>query len=207
MRRGLALVVVLSLALIGRSYAAPSQCESKGNLVVNCGFEAGFTAWTTSPGESLFLDSQTPHTGLFAAGFASDETTTATLAPTSGDGQSVGAIEQIIPTVPGASYAISFFVANSASDLASGIAGAAAYSGNFINASFGGVTIFQMSNALSFPYTLNMTVLVASATSQVLHIQGFNAPGHFDVDDVSVTRVPEPSLLAVLGLGLAGVTL
>ena len=48
---------------------------------------------------------------------------------------------------------------------------------------------------------------MATGTSTEITFSGFNRPGFFTLDDITVTATPEPAVLIMLGLGLAGLTL
>jgi hypothetical protein len=196
--RMLSLVVALSLALAGQSYAIPSQCDAvAGNLVTNCGFEQGFTNWSPSNAENPVVDLQTVHSGEVAASFVPEQEPPDEILTASNGTDWVGTIQQVIPTVPGASYGISFFV--SASDGASA-------PGNFLGVMAAGTPVFQATNIPPGGFTLHQVVTIALAPTTMLVFQGSATHGKVTLDDIVVTRVPEPGALALLGFGLAALT-
>jgi hypothetical protein len=206
MSRVLAVTVALLLGVVEHSHGAPSQCDAMvGNLVVNCGFENGFTGWNPDSAENPILDSTNPHTGLFAASFGSEPVNDLQTLGLNFDGdEPLATIGQIIATVPGQTYALTFFLASSANE---SLASAADYVGNAFQAAVNGVPVYSITNVGSSPYTLTQVLVVATGASTTLTLSGFARPGAITVDDIAVTAVPEPAVLIVLGLGLAGLAL
>ncbi|MGC4056423.1 MAG: PEP-CTERM sorting domain-containing protein [Paludibaculum sp.] len=108
-------------------------------------------------------------------------------------------ITQTLTTVVGQTYAISYFVAGTQP--------------NLLEVTFGSSTLFNgvaPTNGVGSPgdyvqYNFSST---ATSTSTVLAFSGQRTVGgEVLVDDVSVTATPEPSALAVTGLGLAALVL
>jgi hypothetical protein len=140
-------------------FAAPVPMEH----IVNGGFETGdFTGWTVNdPTDETFVDSGNPHSGTFSAFFGAIGTD--------------GTITQTIATVPGNHYTFSFwFLSDGATP-------------NDFSASFGGVTVFSVTNDPSHGYVQHTFDVVATGTSTVVQFAGRNDPGFLQLDDVSVT--------------------
>ena len=162
-----------------------SACDAiAGNLVENCGFETGdFTDWTATPaavGSHFGVSSIDVHTGFDAAFFMAS------------DGFP-DSISQSIPTFPGSTYTVTFWLANDENS-------------DTFNAMFGGTSLLLLFNAPPFAYTeFSQNVTVTSGSTLLL----FSGSAPFDtlfLDDVSVVvaAVPEPATLALLGMALAG---
>jgi hypothetical protein len=158
------------------------------NIVVNGGFETGdFTGWLFTPGpepETLVAAYHVPHSGSWDAEFGA-------LACCDG-------ISQNLPTTPGQSYTISFWLATWGPN-----------AGEF-DAYWDGT---QLLGGQPFAGQLNTGryqqftyVETATGASTALTFAGYSPPDFYDLDDVSVTaRMPEPSswLLVAGGVLLA----
>ena len=164
------------------------------NLVNNCGFETGnFTGWTLSgndvPGElgNLYgvegldpLDGISPDNGSYQAYFADLDANATTLS-------------QTIATVAGDRYQVSWY-------LVQDTAVVAPYSNQF-SASFGGVSLVNLTAVPVEGYTYYSYSTVAASSSSVLSLRLGNDLGEFLVDDVSVILTPEPSAWTLLLAG------
>jgi hypothetical protein len=135
-----------------------------GNLIVNPGFETGtFSGWTVHPDPigSYFGVSGHPHSGRYAAYFGSywgrDD------------------ISQNVPTVPGHTYHISYWVANDGGGSTE------------IRSSWGGAVLEDLFPSNAFPYQQHAFDVVATATSTEFRIGGYQLPAFWYLDDVSVT--------------------
>ena len=155
------------------------------NIVTNPGFETGdFTGWTLSGTDSSTsdngiyygVDSQDAHSGAFGAYFG----------PVGG----ILDLTQTLTTVPGTTYAVTFWLSESPDT-------PAPYVNSFV-ASLGGITLASLSNTNGADYTeYTATATVSSATS----ILGFgfrDDTGFFSLDDISVSPgtsvvTPEPA--------------
>jgi hypothetical protein len=175
------------MCAIPAAYAAPSQCDLvAGNLVTNCGFETGnFAAWTQSGNLGFtFVSSGYAHSGTYGA----------QLGPVGSDGF---ISQQILPTIPGATYDLSYWLQSDG------------FTPNHFDVSWDGITIRNDSNLGAFPYTQTTNLgLVATTASTTLRFSFRDDPGFLGLDDISVVQhVPEPTTFALfaplaLGLGL-----
>jgi len=163
--------------------------NARAELVTNGGFETGdFSGWTTTdaPGTSSFygVDTLGPHNGNYSAFFGA-----------SGPGRD--SISQALATVAGQSYQISFFLDNSPGGDPS-----------LFTASFGGITFFNAPTS-AFAFSRFDFSVTATGSNSVLDFSGYNGPGFYTLDSVSVNAinanaVPEPNTLALVMIsGLA----
>lgn len=161
-------------------------------LLVNGGFEDGdFTGWVDLNG----LDNSNV--------ICPDPTDSTHVPPFEGQCYGefgptghVGTLAQGFNTVPGQSYVVSFAMASDG-----GVP-------NFFSATFDGVTLLSGANLPStngfVPHTF---VAAANDTQTTLSFNFQDDPGHLLLDAVSVSAVgavPEPSVLGLLAIGLAG---
>jgi hypothetical protein len=153
-----------------------------GNLIVNPGFETGnFSGWGTvyAPYSSYFGVGGHPHSGRYAAffgsyDFARDE------------------IYQNVPTIPGHTYQISYWVAN----------GGGGYTE--IRSTWGGAVLEDLFPTNAFGYQQHTFTRVATSGSTQFRIGGYQIPSLWYLDDVSVTDVtPTGTPQAVMGTGIA----
>jgi hypothetical protein len=181
-------IVFFSVALAAASPAARAE------LVLNPGFEADDasagpvlspTDWTVSG--SAGVDNADPNTG-------------------NNDGFiGTGSLSQVIPTVPGITYNVSFFAA--VTDVTLAFDPAATFDALFDGTDLIGGPIAAIGLFGAYAqFTTQVTAIDASAT---LEFDGVTSPGDgtFYVDDVSVTQVPEPTSMFLLGTALAGLRL
>ncbi len=133
-------------------------------IVENGGFETGdLTGWTNT-GDTSFtgVDGGNPHSGSFAL-FSG---------PTSSD----GFLDQVLPTVDGQAYDVSFWLEN---DDDSGT--------NRFGASLGGVILVPEGAQAGFGYTQFTFTNVVPGADADLQFIFFNPPSFFYLDDVCVT--------------------
>jgi hypothetical protein len=158
---------------------------ASAGLIVNGGFETGdFSGWTISGAGTINTDygitNMVPHSGTYAAWF--------------GDPTGLTYISQVIATVPGQEYEVSFWGANNNQ-------GQPAQ--NELQFYWNGTLELDATNVPSSPWTLEQGMLTATQSTTVVEFGFYNAPGWFNLDDVSVDPVPEPgSMICGAALGI-----
>jgi hypothetical protein len=148
-----------------------------GNLIVNPGFETGnFSGWSTvaAPYSSYFGVGGNPHSGNYAAYFGSY------LPPDRDE------IYQNVPTIPGHTYHISYWVANGGGGSTE------------IRSSWGGTVLEDLFPNNAFSYQQHSFDVVATSTSTEFRIGGYQVPSYWYLDDVSITDTTTPGTSRVV---------
>lgn len=165
------------------------------NLATNGSFETGdFSGWNLT-GDTTFTgvcDASTcpggfaPYDGNFAGYF--------------GPVGDTASISQMIPTTPGDTYSLSFYLANPQGGTP-----------NYFAVTFGNSTFSFTNFGVAFSWQQFTMTTVATGTETPLQFTFQNDPGYWFLDNVQVQQgagtVPEPSTFAMFGtgaLGLAG---
>ncbi len=173
--RGTICMMILAAAL-----ALPVSTV-RAELVVNGGFETGdFTGWGTQAAAagSSFGVSATAHSGSSGVFFAAVS-------------NEHDWIFQELPTEAGKSYLLSFWVHNLALE---GDSLLVYWEGNEeLNLTPVGT---ELENWVEITHPLQATM-----NGSELRFGGYDGPLVFDLDDISVTLVPEPATAALLALG------
>lgn len=144
-------------------------------LVQNGGFEAGsFSGWTQS--------GNTQGTGVTTLkSYVEAGTYGAELGPS----KTLGYLAQTLPTVPGQTYVLSFWLDNPKTGTP-----------NQFNASWNGTMVYNQTNLPALGWTNLQFTVKATSASTVLQFGFRNDPAYLGLDTVSVTPVTAPSLQA-----------
>ena len=180
MRTGYYLASIGALALA--TAATPSNAAE---LVTNGGFETGdFSGWTLG-GNTGFsgVSSSAAHSGNYGAYF--------------GQVGSTGTLSQLLNTVAGQTYTVSYWLSNLGGPTDS------------FSASIGGHVLQSFSDANAFQYFNFSFTAPVSGTPSLLEFTFRQDPSYWHIDDISVQGlaggVPEPATWAMMILGLGAV--
>jgi len=183
--RRMGIVVTVLVALL----AAPGIVSATPmDLIQNGGFETGdFSNWTVS-GNMGFVK-VLPGFGHAGSNYAAGN----------GAVGSLGYISQLINTVPGAVYDVSFWLSNVANESNLVLP-------NYFELLAGNQSVFSLANfALPFPYTNFTGTFTATGAQTNVQFAFMHTPWMWLLDDVSATQrngVPEPLSLGLVGSGL-----
>lgn len=161
---------------VGTSIAGTAMAGP--NLLTNGGFESGdFSGWTVAIDPAFSgVDHPAAHSGGYGAYF--------------GDFGTPGAVSQSFATIAGTGYTIDLWLRSD------GLVP------NSFQVLWGGTPVYTATNVGSFAYTEILIDRLATSALTTLELRVRNDNGFLELDDVSVSAVPEPSSLALLGIGV-----
>jgi len=173
----------------------PSICDAvTGNLVANCGFEAGdFTNWNVANGAFTFVSANGNFSFVGPNGNANSGGSFAALGDVGGDAD----VSQTITDTPGKTYTFSFYY------------GTDGWTPDFFSASWDGTALVSQTNdfgdaGTSSPWT-QYSFQVVGTGSDTIDFSARNDPQYDGLDDVVVVAsAPEPSSMILLGSLLVG---
>jgi hypothetical protein len=187
MRSRVATLAFTCVVVLGLSARAGAT-----SIVLNGGFETGnFANWTLSgnvggntgvclSGTNFLGSVCTANSGSYAA--------------VSGPFGAAGFISQALATAAGNFYDITFFLRND---------NLGAPPSNLFQVHWDGGVVYSISNAATQGFTqVTLPHLLASTSNTTLSFEIINNPGGFLLDDVSVSAIPEPATLLLVGTGI-----
>ena len=155
-------------------------------LLLNGGFETGdFTSWTLSASTNLTGNG----TNMYVTSnpqFVESGNYAARLGPIG----SLNYLSQTVPTKPGQTYLLSFWVENPGGGTP-----------NEFEVSWNGSILYDQVNLPSFGWTNMQFTVTASGTSAVLQFGVRDDPQYFDLDNVNVMANPIPVLQSLMKTG------
>jgi len=174
------------------SQTIPVVLQVGQSIMQNGGFETGtFANWTLvgdgvsgnniyNAVESRSSYASAVHTGTYGAFL--------------GDVQ-LATLSQTLPTVPGHSYLLSFWLDNPSTGAGQ------QFAVNWITNAVTASQIYYITNPPVLAWTNLTFVLAATGTNTVLQFGAENAPNYFGFDDVSVTPIPNPEVRSLTRTG------
>ncbi len=171
-----ALLLALGFNRAAADGITPSKCDAvSGNLVGNCGFETGaYYPWLYSqPPCFCAITEESRFTGNFGLEYG----------PTS-----LSYVWQLIPTVPGQHYSVSFLLRNIG--VGDPVAKEALLQPNLFRMYWEGDLVYELADAPQLPWTVIQLDLLASQPISEMRFGFYNPQEWWYFDDVVVLLSP-----------------
>jgi subtilase family serine protease len=173
-------------------------------LVLNGGFELGsFADWTVTPDDQYNLVGSATSVAVIT-GYGANRTTSyvgsyyihsGNYAAFLGEpGTNMVHLSQVLATVPGQDYLLSFWLANPGKVYSPPIP-------NQFQVSWNGTNIYSQTNLGIISFTNMQFVVLATGASTTLAFGATNQPDYFGLDDVSVTPISAPAFQSTAAAG------
>lgn len=170
----------------GAGVLLPFALQIAQPMVQNGGFETGtFSGWAL---DGILNYGGVNNAVTSTASFVHSGTYGAELGAYGG----LGYLAQTLATTPGASYLLSFWLANSSSGAT-----------QRFQANWNGSTLYSLLNPPVMAWTNLQFLVTATGASTLLQFAEENDPNYFGLDDVSVTVIPPPVFKASVKNGSA----
>ncbi len=184
-------LVVIAAAPLAADTLAPCDTGVVGNLVTNCGFEAGdFTGWTEG---GNFEDNEVVSGAFYVYSGANSGSYYAVLGPVGAD----GTLSQTLSTTNGEDYTFSFYLASVGDDPS-----------NF-SALWDGTPVLSLTDPNTGTGFTEESFSVTGTGSDTIQFDFRDDPAYIALDDVVVVAttspVPEPGTVGMLIAGLGAV--
>lgn len=169
-------VPAASLTLSPAPTLASNCAAVTGNLVANCGFETGsLSGWTQTGNSNGRVAGSPVHSGNYEFCFCNDSPATT--------------ITQTIADTPG-SYTLTFYLMDQGQG-----------SPVQFQALWNGTPVVSIGPSIAAPFGWTpYSVTVTATGSDTLSFTGYNNPGYFYLDDISLTNVAQGGLLPAVQL-------
>jgi hypothetical protein len=188
----------VTLAVLAASAMLSSGSSTSANLVANPNFDLDSPPAQTAPLDWTFTPAASGSDFMVGPGAGFGSFSPPNAANFGATGPFDDELSQVLSTVAGDSYTISFELAHPETNTA-----------NDFSAWFGGAELYSLVNASAFPYTLVTLSGVATSSSTTLAFYGRENPFWYVLDNVSVTgpAIPETPTWTMLLAGFAGLGL
>lgn len=174
------------------SQTIPVVLQVGQSVVQNGGFETGtFADWTL---DGNGVDGSNIYNAVESRSSYASAVHSGTYGAFLGDVQ-LATLSQTLPTIPGHSYLLSFWLDNPSTGAGQ------QFAVNWITNAATASQIYYITNPPVLAWTNFTFVLAATGTNTVLQFGAENVPNYFGLDDVSVTPIPDPEVRSLTRSG------